>query len=147
MPHMQSVTPDPLPAADIALLDCVGRVDETRVLVIGDATLSMLCGLIRRGCTAAAEMQLHDRPISEPADIVVVPHLEGPDCASRVVALARRVLQPGGRIVLRDPTGALALQTAHLLRMQGFSAVSVRPWSDGALISAERPSFGPVLRG
>jgi hypothetical protein len=147
MPHMQSVTADPLPAADIALLDCVGRVDETQVLVIGDATLSMLCGLIRRGCTAAAEMQLHDRPISEPADIVVVPHLEGADCASRVVALARRVLQPGGRIVLRDPTGALALQAAHLLRMQGFSAVSVRPWSDGALISAERPSFGPVLRG
>jgi hypothetical protein len=147
MPHMQSVTPDPLPDADIALLDCVGRVDDARVLVIGDATLSMLCGLIRRGCTAAAEMQLHDRPISEPADIVVVPHLEGPDCASRAIAQARRVLQPGGRIVLRDPTGSLARQTASLLRMQGFSAVSVRPWSDGSLISAERPSFGPVLRG
>jgi hypothetical protein len=91
-------------------------------------------------------MQLHDRPISEPADIVVVPQLEGPDCASRAVALARRVLQPGGRIVLRDPTGALARQTASLLRMEGFSDVSVRPWSDGSLISAERPSFGPVLR-
>jgi hypothetical protein len=147
MQQVRVAVPDPLPAADMALLDSVGPVEEAHVLVIGDATLGMLCGLIRRGCTAAAEMQLHDRPITGPVEIVVVPRLERQDGAVRAVELARRVLQPGGRIVLRDATGALAQETAALLRRHGFSAVAVRPWSDGALISAERPGFGPFARG
>jgi hypothetical protein len=147
MSQVHFAVPDPLPAADVALLDSVGPVEDAHVLVIGDATLGMLCGLIRRGCTAAAEMQLHDRPITEPVEIVVVPRLGRQDDAARAVELARRVLQPGGRIVLRDPTGALAQETAELLRRHGFSGVALRPWSDGTLISAERPSFGPFARG
>ncbi len=146
MRGLHTVEADPLPAEDVALLDCVEPVDDAHVLVIGDATLGMLCGLIRRGCAAAAEAQLHDRPVAEPAEIVVVPHLRGADCASRAVELARRVLPPGGRIVLRAPTGALARQVGALLRLAGFSAVTARPWGAGVLIRAERPSFGPLLR-
>lgn len=59
--------------------------------------------------------------------------------ATRAVALALRVLQPGGRIVLRDASGLLARQIVALLRTRGFSAVRVRVLADGTVIRAERP--------
>jgi hypothetical protein len=138
---------EPLPADDLALLDAVGPVAGAHVLVIGDATLGLLCGLIRRGCLSAGEMHGHDRACAEPAELVLVPNLQDGEAAARAVAVARRVVQPGGSIVLRDVAGGLARSVASLLTGAGFSAIRVRPWPRGALISAERPSFGPFARG
>ena len=41
------------PPPDDELLDSIGPLDGTRVLVIGHGALETVCGLIRRGCTAA----------------------------------------------------------------------------------------------
>ncbi len=145
-PFPPQASAEPLAAADLALLDAIGPVDGAHVLVIGDATLGMLCGLIRRGCVAAAEMTLHDRPMAEPAELVLVPLLDRPECAERAVALARRVLQPGGRIVLRAASGELAQLAGAMLRQAGFSAVAVRSSAYGTVIGGERPSFSPLVR-
>ncbi len=77
--------------------------------------------------------------MAEPAEIAVVPRTRSMEYATRAVALALRVLQPGGRIVLRDASGLLARQIVALLRTRGFSAVRVRVLADGTVIRAERP--------
>lgn len=122
------------------------------MLVIGEA-LEVMCALIRRGCAAAAEVLLSRRPTAgcgdiattdiAPAGIAVVPRLQSPELAAAAVALARRVLEPCGRIVLRDSSETLARHAASLLRNGGFSAIRVRVLPDATLVTAERPFFGP----
>jgi hypothetical protein len=137
VPEWQSVAS----SSEAALLDYAGSVDGAHVAVIGDGTLEVMCSLIRRGCTAAVELSLqeHEHATVEPAEIAVVPRLGSIEQARRAVALASRLLQPGGQIVLRDTSGLLALHVTALLRMRGFSRVRVRVLGDGTMIRAERP--------
>jgi hypothetical protein len=133
------------PSSDVTtLLDFAGSLEGEHVLVIGGA-LAVMCALIGRGCAAAAEVQLPDRPVVEPADIALVPRLDTLEFAARAVALAQRVLTPCGRIVLRDRSEKLARTAAALLRLNGFSAIRVRVVAGATLVSAERPFFGPLL--
>lgn len=131
---------------EAALLDCAGPFEGAHVAVIGDATLEVMCSLIRRGCAAAVEMPLQEHSMAEAAEIAVVPRLGSMEQAMRAVALALRLLQPGGRIVLRDASGLLVRQVVALLRTRGFSAVRVRVLDDGAVIRAQRLCVGPPAR-
>ncbi len=139
------VEPVAASADDKDLLDCVGPFEDEHVLVIGDA-LEVMCGLIRRGCAAAAEVSLHERAVTEPADIAVVPRLDTPELAARAVTLARRALAPFGRIILRDRCETLARQAAAMLRREDFSAIRVRVTAQATLVTAECPWFGPIMR-
>lgn len=142
-PALAALPPD---AGNDALFAAVGLVDGLHVLVIGGVGLEVLCGLIRRGCTAAAEIPLTDRCTgAEPADIAILPRLTSLAEAASAMVLAARLVLPGGRLVLRDGTGRLARAIAALLPRHGFSAP--RRIVDGGqvLLVAERPFFGPHL--
>ena len=137
---------DPLEGGARALLDALGPVDGAHALVIGQGGLEAMCGLLRRGCVAATEVALLDRPLAEPAEIAVVASVGTLASAARAVALAWQMLIPGGRIALRDPSGLLGRRLATLLRMQGFSAIRTRVLPDGVVLSADRPFFHPIAR-
>jgi hypothetical protein len=128
-----------------ALLDAVGDVAGAHVAVLGAGALPVLCGLIRRGAAAAAELALSDRAIADPAEIVVVPRIASGQQAAQAIALARRALLPCGRIVMRDVSGVLERDIAALLRSAGFVGIRTGRDADGAIVSGEWPMFGPVM--
>jgi hypothetical protein len=136
----------PPEGGETALLDALGPVEGAHALVIGPCGLEAMCGLLRRGCSAATEVALLDRPLAEPAEIAVVASVGTLATAARAVALAWQMLIPGGRIALRDPTGLLGRRLATLLHMQGFSAIRTRVLPDGVVLCADRPFFHPIAR-
>jgi electron transfer flavoprotein alpha/beta subunit len=137
----------PLDGED-ALLDVAEPLDGARVLVIGHGALEAICGLIRRGCTAATEMQPHCRlsPDPESVDAVLVPHVGSLTEAQEAVALAGRALIMGGRIALCDATGRLRPMLAALLGAHGFVGMRAVDVPHGTVLTAERPIFGPLHR-
>lgn len=109
-------------------------------LVIGHHRLEALCGLIRRGCTGAAELRPHDGggPRTESAQIVVLVDPASLGEAASLVATAWRALDHGGRILVQDP-GGRRHQIEGLLRAQGFIAISSRETPQGAIMLGRRP--------
>ena len=151
MPAPQTVHPPPLRVAlaDDALLDWAEPLDGARVLVVGHGALDLICGLIRRGCTAATEIQPHSRlaPDANSADIVIAPLVGSATEARETVEWAARSLVMGGRIAVRDATGVLSQELAALLRARGFCRVRAQAGPEGIVVTAERPIFGPLHRG
>jgi hypothetical protein len=143
----QSLSLQP-PAGDDALLDAVEPLDGARVLVIGHGALEAICGLIRRGCSAATEMQPHCRlaPDPESVEAVLVPHVESLAEAQAAAALAGRALIMGGRIALCDATFRLRPVLVALLGAHGFVSVRAAEAPYGTVLTAERPIFGPLHR-
>ncbi len=139
----------PAQAAPGPLFGIDEPVAGARALVIGHGALEAMCGLIRRGCTAAAEWPLHDRRAPEPdsADIVIVPEVGSFDEAREAIAVGGRALAMGGQIAVGDATGALAPRIVALLRAQGFCSVRTRAAAHGTVVTAERPIFGPLHGG
>jgi hypothetical protein len=111
-------------------------------LVIGPDALEVLCGLIGRGCAGATEMAVGARTQADPAEVLLMPHITTLSDATQAIAVARRALLPCGRIVLNDPTGALAGEIMGLLRSAGFSAVRAQQHESGTLVTADWPMFG-----
>ncbi len=140
--QISAVAPDAMAASD--LLDRAGDVTGERVLVLGGGALPVLCGLIRRGAAAAAEFPLNDRGNPDPVELVIVPDVATSGHAAAAIAIARRALLGCGRIVLRPGSGPLARETARLLRLAGFATIRASFGPDGAIVSAERPMFGPT---
>ena len=138
----------PLPNQASVLLDAAEPVQDAHALVLGTpglASLDILCGLIGRGCAAAAELS-PDGPVpAEPAEIVLVPAVSSLDMATRAIMLTRRCLLPCGRIVLQDASGALATAIIRLLRAAGF--VRIVASADSAVICADWPMFSHQLHG
>ena len=135
--------------ATAGLLDDIDPISRTRILVVGEDTLEVLCALIRRGCAEAAELCRDDRAEAHSADLVLVPHVANLDGMRRAVAQARRALVPGGRVRLRivaDPSGQVRLGAARVLREASFAAIRSRVLPEGTLVSAEQPGFGPLVR-
>lgn len=130
------------------MLDAAEPLAGAHTLVLAQpsrTSVELLCGLIGRGCGAAAE-QAADSPLQvETAEIVLVPQVESLDAATRAILAARRCLLPCGRIVMQDADGTLAKPIARLLAAAGFSFVRITPGADGAIISADWPMFGPHL--
>ncbi len=146
-PAQAALTALPPDAADDALFAAVGAVEGLHVLVIGGASLDILCGLIRRGCTAAAEISLTSRHVgADPADVVILSRMSSLTEAAGAMVLAARLVLPGGRLVLRDSTGRLAGAIAAILPQHGFSAPRRIADGAGVLLVAERPFFGPHLQ-
>jgi hypothetical protein len=146
---LASVPPHlPADAADAALLDAAEPVAGSRVLVIGRGALETVCGLIRRGCTAATELADCDHAATEAESVetVVVPSVATMGEAQTAVAVATRALIQGGRIALCAPAGALRRHLPALLGAHGFAAVRAWPSPGGAVLTAERPMFGPLHR-
>lgn len=116
--------------------------------MIGHGALETVCGLIRRGCTAA-ELQTGSRvaPEANSAEAVVVPRAATLVEAQAAIAVAARALIMGGRIVVRETSGGLRQPVVALLRLHGFCAIEARPTTEGTLVTAERPIFGPLHRG
>ena len=129
-------------AAD--LLDCLELSDDDHVLVIGDDTLDLMCALLRRGCGAVTVMRPHEGVRPEPVELVVVPAVRDAATAAHALALARRALGAGGRLVLHvphDPGHAVTTDIARVLRAQAFGAVRIQELDDGTVLSAELPCF------
>ncbi len=140
--------PPPPPATVLPLLTAAGPLAGVHALVVakpGPVSLDLLCGLISRGCGAAAEAPPYGPTPVEPAEIVLVPQVDRIEVAVSAIQLARRCLLPCGRIVLQDTTANLAPAIAKLLRAAGFSFVRSRPVADVVVISADWPMFGHQL--
>ncbi len=142
MPHAR-VPSAPVPAASAsdALLAEVGAPPRGHALVIGHRTLETLCGLIRRGCTGAAELRPGEPGALRPdaAQIAVIPDPASLAEAALCVAIARRALSGGGRIAIRDAAGRHRRELTTLLRTQGFVAVSARDTPHGLLVLGKWP--------
>ncbi len=138
----------PMPA-DGDVLDGMEPLEGARALVIGHGALETICGLIRRGCTAATEVPVCDRRAPDPdsADIVIVPDVGSVAEARTAMAMAARVLVMGGHIAFGDGTGALGPEIADLLRAHGFCTIRSRDTRAGTVVTAERPMFGPLHWG
>ena len=151
MPVPQSLPfPPPAPAlVDDALLLWAEPLEGSRVLVVGHGALDLVCGLIRRGCTAATEIQANGRlaPDADSADLVLAPAIEALPDGRAAIGWAARALVMGGRIALRDVTGHHWPALATLLRTYGFCQVRTHTRPDGVVVTAERPIFGPLHRG
>jgi hypothetical protein len=142
-----SVTMDGETSGEADLIGRLGDVAGAHVAVIGGGALETMCALIRAGCSAVVEIAMTDRGQIEPVEIAVVPQAASLPAAARTVPLAMRALLPGGRIVLRDPTGLLGRDLGVMLRANGFSAVRVLPSDHGCVVSGERPIFGRMVAG
>jgi len=145
---LQALSPNPVPPPrGPELLDLIGPLAGAHVLVIGPGALETVCGLIRRGCAAAAEVPdpMRGLPDAEEADAVLVPAVASLTQAWAAVVLAKRVLSMAGRIALRDASFRLGPQLAALLRVQGFCAVRTRKTPEGTVLSGTLPLFGPRL--
>ena len=134
---------------EIGLFDGIGPLEGARALVIGHGALEVVCGLIRRGCTAATEFPACGRvaPEADSVDVVIVPGAGSLSEAQRAIELAARALMLGGRIAVRYTPGGSAPGIAALMRAYGFGAVRTRPTPAGTVLTAERPIFGPLHRG
>lgn len=127
-----------------ALLDAAEPLRGAHALVIcsgGPAGLDVLCGLIARGCNAAAEMSDDGRIPAEPTEILLAPDIASLGAAARLAALARRCLLPCGRIVLRCEPG-LSAAVRQVLLEAGFAPVVARQTEAGVVVSADLPMFG-----
>lgn len=149
---LHAVLPAPAPATapiDDVLLHWAEPLDGARVLVVGHGALDLICGLIRRGCMAATEIQVQGQlaPDADSADLLLAPHLESLTEGRTAIGWAARALVMGGRIGLRDVSGRHWPALATLLRTHGFCQVRSHARPEGVVVTAERPIFGPLHRG
>jgi hypothetical protein len=127
------------------ILEHLGDLTGTDVVVIGAGAIDTMCALIRAGCATVTETTVTDRCHANSAEIAVVPHVAATDDALRAIGLAFRALLPGGRIVMCDPTGSVSGAITAALGAKGFSAVRVRITDHGHFVHAERPIFGRIF--
>ncbi len=131
-------------AADDALLDLIGPLDDTHVLLIGPGGLEMMCNLIDAGCTSVEKIGLGQRHRGDFAEIVIVPAIDSFTVLHEAVAQARRVMRPLNTLVLRftaDDPAALVREARSLLAAQGFSAIRTYHL-DRTVLTAELPLCG-----
>lgn len=132
-----------------SMLAVAGPLDAATALVLaapGLRSLDVLCGLIGRGCAAAAELPLDCKVPVEPAEILLVPSLTDAASVKAALSLSRRCLLPCGRIVLEDSEGGLSREIVALLRDVGFCNIRLHAHADSAIISADKPMFGAMLQ-
>jgi hypothetical protein len=132
-----------------ALLAAAGPIRGVSALVLahsGLRSLEVLCDLIAQGCGAAAEMPPDGKVPVEPAEIVIVPNPASRSDVQAALALAQRALLPCGRIVFQDDGGDLCRDIVGMLHGAGYCKIRVQAHRAAAIISADKPMFGPILR-
>lgn len=135
------------PASADPLLGFAGAVAGLDALVLDAQGPELLCGLIRRGCLAAALLRGALAAASPDGsatagprgagrveacahDLVIAAQVSAATSPEQLVRLARRTLVPSGRIVARVSEGPgsarLAQHLVRLLRLNGFIDVRTR---------------------
>ena len=134
-------------ASSDPLLDCAEPLAGAHVLILGRDFSDMLCGLIHRGAAAVTCLRRddHSSAVAE-ADVVILHGCAGDQKLREALAFARRVLNSGGRVVLRGGGQGDAPMLARLLAEHGFFSVRCRALPSGAVLTADLPFFGPLRR-
>jgi len=127
-----------------AVVDFLGDVTSTRVVVLGDHTLELLCGLLRRGCPAALALRSGDTVEAASADLVIVAQPPVGTTLSHLLDLAARLLVPNGRLVLRTQPPVLPPSLLPVLRAHGFCPHRVHNSRGEKLVVADRRSSSPL---
>ena len=139
--------PIPMPSArTAALVEALGAATRTHVLVIGDDTLDLVCGLIRAGCPGVSAMHTRDR-LAGITETVVIARTPRP--ADIVVGIehAAHVLTPSGQVFVEigvAPTDSLVRVIVRWLQRQGFGAIHTRDTAGGVVVQATLSAFGPL---
>lgn len=131
--------------SEVALLALTDPSLDSRISLIGPNTLEMLCALLRRGSTDVSASRICDRPQAGTADVAVIARVTSPDCLTRAIAHARRVLAPLGTVAIHlpvSPADALSQQAGHLLLLHGFGLIRLYDYAGETLIRAELPLHG-----
>jgi hypothetical protein len=102
------------------LLRLAGDIRSTHALIIADHGLDLMCGLIRRGCLAAAVLRDGDKADTGDYGLVLVPDATTHLSPDELIHLARRSLAPGGRLIAGARTSKAAA-LGRRLRLNGFT--------------------------
>jgi len=121
----------------------VGDVTNTRVVVLGDHTLELLCGLLRRGCPAALALHSGDTFEAALAGLVIVAQPPVGTTISHLLDLAARALVPNGCLVLRTQPAVLPPSLLPALRAAGFCPHRAHDSAGEKSVFADRPSASP----
>jgi hypothetical protein len=90
---------------------------------VAEHGLDLMCGLIRRGCLAAAVLRPGDKPDRNDYDLLMVPQMAALPSPDAVIRLARRALAPNGRLLVGTKGQPEAAALARRLRLNGFSSI------------------------
>lgn len=128
------------------LLDAVGPVAGSRLLLVGDTAPDLASAAIRRGCARVLALRAADGidPASAEIAFVAPGALEGRHCS--LFARIMRGLVPMGSLAVQLDAragfgAAAAASVVYSLRAHGFSGVRTMALPDGrVLVLAERPS-------
>lgn len=137
--------PSQLSDAEAALLTIADPSPDSRISLIGQNTLELLCALLRRGSIDVSAMRVSDRPPAATADLAVIAHVASPDCLERTIAHARRILAPLGTIAIHlaaHPADPLSQQAGRSLLLHGFSSIRTFEYAGETLVRAELPLYG-----
>jgi hypothetical protein len=102
-----------------------GEINTTRVLIVAEHGLDLMCALLRHGCPAATAIRPDGKPDTDAYDLVVAP-LGSATATFSLDTLIRQVrcaLAPSGRLVACVSNGRVATALARRLRLNGFSAL------------------------
>ncbi|MBR0653454.1 hypothetical protein [Plastoroseomonas arctica] len=145
--HARRSAAHPPPAA--SLLDEAEAGPEDRVLIVGAASVDLLCDAMRHGCRGAIEAvtpSMHP----EPADVVVAPRVATEAEAVAVLTCASRALgqrPQGGRLAVLLP-GAPARGIARVITARlhalGFTRIRLRALAEGGLMLVCRRAPTPA---
>jgi hypothetical protein len=105
------------------LLRLAGPIHDTHALIVAEHGLDLLCGLIRRGCLAATTLRIGDKPDAGDYGLVLVPDASALPSDDEVIRVARRSLDPLGRLIVGVRNGRAAIALARRLRLNGFTAL------------------------
>ncbi len=146
-----SPVPVPFPREEVlggdGLLDRLGPLDGSRVLVLGGGGLELTGGLIRRGCPGVTLLRRGERPPAAEHDLVLVPLVSGEECLDALVLRVRRALAPGGGLAAvlgGAAAGSRARGLALRLRLNGFGRVRAASRGGAVLVRASLPAPGPA---
>ncbi|CAH2601796.1 conserved protein of unknown function [Rhodovastum atsumiense] len=137
----RAAPPPSLPRSDVDdLVDAAEPLADVRAVVIGAGSVDVLCALLRRGCAAATMLRPDLRAPTEVAELVVLSASDSAPGIGGLLRLARRRLQPDGRIVLRERRVTRTRDLTSLLAAQGFTSVRCRVLHSGAVLSTTLPA-------
>jgi hypothetical protein len=100
-----------------------GEINTTRVLIIAEHGLDLMCALLRHDCPAATAIRPGGKPDTDAYDLVVVPLGSATCSLDALIRQARGALAPSGRLIAWVSNGRVAMALARRLRLNGFSAL------------------------
>jgi hypothetical protein len=130
------------PEPGAVLLNNLGAVDdEEHILVIGRDGLDLMCALLRAGAPRVTHLRSLERPESDTASLVIVPHVPSLDWLASALPRIRHMLIANGRLVACIDILPSALNgVRRMLTLHGFTAIRVSHAAGRQVLSAEVPA-------